>query len=284
MTSLDPSALPGAIDAAIERATAAGALLPIVVEGETVSDGGVDFRVEWVSSLAMKDLAKLVPKAGDKGSGANPFLPYDDDLHVADLSTTHVAILNKFPVWRGHFLIITRRFVEQETPLSRADCDALLTALKGVDGFGFYNSGSVSGASQRHRHLQLVPGYEPTIEALLADAPTGLGRAPAVSFEHVFARIDLEGLDADGLLDLVDAACVRAGLIAHEGRLPPYNLLMTRRWLMVVPRSVEHAAGVSVSGLGYAGMIGLRSPDQLDAVRAHGPMRMLVDAAGTVEG
>ena len=43
----------------------------------------------------------------------------------------------------------------------------------------------------------------------------------------------------------------------------------------------SEAAGVSVSGLGYAGLMGLRTPEQLADVRAYGPMRMLVDAAGT---
>jgi sulfate adenylyltransferase (ADP) / ATP adenylyltransferase len=270
------------LEAARGRAMAAGALLPIQVEGEAIADGGVAFRVEWISSLAMKDLAKLVPRAGDKARGDNPFLPYDPDLHVADLSDTHVVILNKFPVWRGHFLIITRAFVEQESPLARADVAALRGAMTAVDGLVFYNAGDVSGASQRHRHLQLIPGFSASVEPLLPvdGEPHVLGRAPALPFDHVFARIDLDALGDDGLFNLLDAACETAGLGARGGRRPPYNLVMTRRWLMVVPRRVESVAGVSVSALGYAGMMGLRSPEQLDGVRAHGPMRMLVDAAG----
>jgi ATP adenylyltransferase len=49
---------------------------------------------------------------------------------------------------------------------------------------------------------------------------------------------------------------------------------------MIVPRRVEMAAGVSLSALGFAGLIGLRSQDQFDAVEAFGPMAMLVEAAG----
>jgi ATP adenylyltransferase len=282
MTVLQDLDLASALESATDHAIAAGALLPIQVEGDEIVDGGVEFRVEWISSLAMKDLAALVPRAGDKGRGDNPFLPYDSDLYVADLSPTHVAILNKFPVWRGHFLIITRAFVEQESPLGVADVAALDQALRAVDGLVFYNAGSVSGASQRHRHLQLIPRYAAAIEPLLPQDGQAnvLTRAPGLPFVHAFCRIDLDALDADGLFRLIGSAVAAAGLRERDGLLPPYNLVMTRRWLLIVPRRTEHVAGVSLSALGYAGMIGLRSPEQLGDVRTHGPMRMLIEAAG----
>ena len=48
-------------------------------------------------------------KAGEF-SAVNPFLPYDPDLVVADISDTHVALLNKFNVIDHHLLIVTRCF------------------------------------------------------------------------------------------------------------------------------------------------------------------------------
>lgn len=278
----DPADLPAALEAARLHALAAGALLPIQVEGDTVIDGGVPFRVEWISTLAMKDLAALVPRAGDKAKDFNPFLPYDPDLLVAVVSDTHVAILNKFPVWRGHFLLITRAFVDQEAPLDLSDIEACAMALAGVEGFMFFNSGGVSGASQPHRHLQMIPAFPAPIAALLpADGPAWTPRrAPALPFSHVFCRLERDRLTPPRLFEAVQAACAAAGLAPDGGRLPPYNLLMTRDWLMVVPRRIESVEGLSLSGLGYAGHIGLRTPDQLALVRAHGPLRMLTEAAG----
>ena len=279
-----------AVERARVHAAAAGALVPVEVEGDTVEDHGVAFRVEWLSSLAMKDLAAKVPRPGDKAIGFNPFLPFEQDLWVADLSPTHVAILNKFPVFPGHLVMITRDFVEQELPLGQADVEAVVLTLAGLGGLMFFNSGAASGASQRHRHLQLIPGFEPPIEVLLdGGAPLALGRAARVPYDHVFCRLDPSLFDdpagASGWLGaLVSEACAAAGLDPVDGRCPPWNLLMTREWLMVIPRRAEFAAGVSLSGLGYAGHMGLRSPEQLADVRAYGPMRMLSEAAGAWEG
>ena len=39
-----------------------------------------------------------------KTAPANPFLPYEEDLYVCDLSPTHVCLLNKFNVVDHHFL------------------------------------------------------------------------------------------------------------------------------------------------------------------------------------
>jgi ATP adenylyltransferase len=55
----------------------------------------------------------------------------------------------------------------------------------------------------------------------------------------------------------------------------PYNLLVTRDWLLVVPRSREHAGGVSINALGYAGSLFVRDGAELARLREMGPMRAL---------
>ena len=206
-----------ALAAARARALSAGALVPIAVEGEIVVDNGVEFRVEWISSLAMKDMA-AIPRVGDKAKDFNPFLPYDENLFVTEVSDTHVAILNRFPSWDGHFLLITRAFVEQESPLDIADADALARALSGVDGYAFYNSGGAAGASQRHRHLQIIPGFVTPIAKLLpADIPLHvMSAAPRLPYRHAYCRLDrakFERGGADGafLHGLITEACRTAG-------------------------------------------------------------------------
>ncbi len=277
---------PAALSAARARALSARALKPIAVEGETVVDRGVPFRVEWISSLAMKDLAGL-PRAGDKAKGANPFLPYERDLWAADVSGTHVAILNKFPVWSGHFLVITTSYVNQEAPLDLADAAAMAIVLTAMDGLVFYNSGAAAGASQSHRHLQMLPGFEPAITALTpSDGAFGeVRQAPSLPFRHIFCRLDRSAaqrgdLTGPQLLRLVAEACRAAGVTCQDGRMSPYNLLLTRDWLIIVPRRQESVDGLSLSALGYCGLIGLRTPDQIELVRRLGPMHMLSEAAG----
>lgn len=272
MTTLD---LKAAISRAEAHALSTGALLPVVTEQRIIEDAGMVFRVEWLSSLAMKDLAAKMPRAGDKSS-TNPFLPFEQDLFVADLSDTHVAILNKFQAFAGHLVLITRQFVEQGASLERADLEACAQMLAQSPGLIFFNSSGQAGASQRHRHLQFIPDYHPSVAVMIGTS--------ALPFAHRLHRFEAGAFDdvsaaADRLLALVQDAYGMLEL-GEAGELAAYNLLITRDWLMVVPRRVETAAGVSLSALGFAGLIGLRSPDQFDAVEVFGPMAMLVEAAG----
>jgi ATP adenylyltransferase len=277
--------LRAAITRAESHALATGALLPLVVERRTLDDAGLAFSVEWLSSLAMKDLAGKVPRAGDRSS-TNPFLPFEQDLFVADLSDSHVAILNKFQSFAGHLVMITRTFVEQGAPLTRADLEACALMLAQSPGLIFFNSSGAAGASQRHRHLQFIPDYRPPLAAAIQipTAPWTAGRSSALPFAHRLYGIAAGTFDdpataAERLLAAVEDAY--AMLEPQDGpELAAYNLLITRDWLMVVPRRAETAAGVSLSALGFAGLIGLRSPDQFEDVQRFGPMAMLVEVAG----
>lgn len=273
---------PDLIETATQRALAAGALVPLQMVGETVDDGGVSFRVEWLSSLAMKDVARL-PRVGDKAkAGANPFLPFEQALYIADLTPTHIAILNKFPGQNGHFLVITREFVEQSSPLQQHDFEAAALALRSTGGLFFYNSGDASGASQRHRHMQIMPGFVAPLEAILPR--TGFeSPAPApLPFRNLFRRWDLATADDAAALmaETVHAAYETFGLLRDDGLAAPYNLAMTRDWFFAAPRLAEHSHGLSISGLSVVGLIGLRTQDQIELVRSTGPMQMLVDVIG----
>ena len=58
--------------------------------------------------------------------------------------------------------------------------------------------------------------------------------------------------------------------------LPPsYNLLLTSRWMLVVPRSASDNGPVSVNSLGYAGTFLVKSPEALAHLRAVGPWKLL---------
>ena len=67
-----------------------GALHSIPTEYEFVEQQGVCFLVRILSNLVRKDEAKQKPR-----KEFNPFLPYEEDLFVTDISDTHVCILNK---------------------------------------------------------------------------------------------------------------------------------------------------------------------------------------------
>ena len=193
---------PGALWPLLQRrqreALASGALQPIDTAQYLVEDGGVRFLVRVVANLARKeaDRGRQIERSRSGGRPVNPFLPYEDALFVADLSATHLALLNKFNVIDHHLLIVTRRFAHQETLLDLADFEALCPGLAEYESLGFYNGGAAAGASQPHKHLQLVPlplvdaipGVP--LDALLRDAGREFaGTVPGLPFRHAFVRL-----------------------------------------------------------------------------------------------
>ena len=152
---LEPDSLWAKAKKQTEYALNCGALNPIATDYQLLKDQDIDFLVRIINNLNRKDNAKKKQKKLSKDF--NPFLPYEKDLFVAEISENHVCLLNKFNVVDNHLLIITREFESQETLLNLDDFAALSACLLQVDGLGFYNSGKIAGASQRHKHLQLVP-------------------------------------------------------------------------------------------------------------------------------
>jgi ATP adenylyltransferase len=200
-------------------------------------------------------------------------------LYVADASPTHVCLLNKFNVVDHHLLIVTRAFEEQETPLTRRDFEALWTCLAEYAGLGFYNSGVVAGASQPHRHLQLLPRSQgepscplaPSIEAQLA------GEAPAWPWAYRLSRrqdphcpLELAALYGRHCRDLDLGQPALTPAPAHA-----YNLVFNDHWLMTVRRVREHQAGFSINGLGFAGYLLSTARSERDWLAGHGPWALL---------
>lgn len=62
---------------------------------------------------------------------------------------------------------------------------------------------------------------------------------------------------------------------AEPRQTGPYNLLATREWMLLVPRSTECFHGISVNALGFAGALLVRDAEQLALLERHGPMTAL---------
>ncbi len=275
------------------HAHAVHALQPIASTEEVIEDGGIRFQVRVIARLAEKPR----PAAVSASAKVNPFLPVDPALRVGDLSATHVAVLNKFPVIDHHLLVVTRRFVPQEALLDEHDFVAMAACLAQVNGLAFYNGGTVAGASQPHKHLQLVPlplapdGPEVPVEPSLQETPADslADRAACLPFEHRFVRLNpalftREGeagqILAEHYRSLLHAAGMEAVAGAHGPmQSRPYNLLFTRRWMLLVPRLAECFGPISINALGFAGALLVKNPDELALLATHGPMHALRSVA-----
>ena len=284
-----------------EHALTTGALQPIDTKVEHVSEGDIQFVVRILANLKRKEAAlaqqnKTVP--------SNPFLPYEQDLYVTDISQTHLCLLNKFNVVDYHFLIITRQFESQESWLTLSDFEALVCCLADVDGLAFFNGGTVAGSSQPHKHLQVVP-YTPSLKSFPTESvinaactgrPAGIFRAEALGFEHAIASLTPSSSQQ---ISQAKKAChylktYRTLLNAAGINNPPksssdqwkgeqtaaYNLLCTRHWMMIVPRTQEKYANISVNSLGFAGSLFVKNKESLEALKSVGPMTLLETVSG----
>lgn len=270
-----------AIRATAQAAQAQGAMVPLLSDIHAVRQEGLDFLVAHLSSLSLKDLAKILQQS----SGANPFLPYEPAMFVADLSDTHVLLLNKFPIFPDHAMAVTRRFMPQTGELEDSDFDAVARAVRGMPEAVFmFNGGKNAGASQPHRHAHILPSHQlPLMGHFPFDAaPGSIQQVPFFRFVHALVPLDAQLPEAEWARQLQDAVPVgfaHCGLEPHLGELPPYNLLGSRRGVLVVPRRCEHWSdgthSLSIHALHFGGWVGVKGPDQIGPVCEAGLMRVL---------
>ena len=288
---------PGTLRAKVQARTAhaleCGAIHTIPTNFELVEQAGVNFLIRIISNLARKVQATAEQSSMAANMTHNPFLPYDQDLFVTDISDTHVCLLNKFNVLDQHMLMVTRAFQEQESLLTVSDFEALLVCLAEFEGLAFYNAGEAAGASQRHKHLQMVPlpltaevsriPMEPLLNAARFEGTKGF--VPGLRFLHVLVRMEPEWIASPRkgaqellqiYLDMLRTVGLSGGETGGKPTIPgPYNLLVTRQWMFLVPRSRECFEGISVNALGFAGGFLVKDEQQLNLLKTCGPMTAL---------
>jgi len=278
----------GNLRSLVEQKTAAayecGALQPLECRSELIAGEGIEFVV--------RILSRKRTKRNSSSNKANPFLPYDQNLYVSDLTDTHICLLNKFNVLDHHMLIVTGQFEHQERLLTAADFHAISICLTEFDGLGFYNGGVVAGASQPHKHLQYVPvpladiGADIPMEAVLAKSLASDDSlfCSALPFQNGLIEVPYHGNGdvhlAEVLLDLYHRLLEFTDIDGKDGwQSSPYNLLMTRRWMLLVPRSKEQIGAVSMNALAFAGTLLVSDQEQLQQLKTLGPLETLAQVA-----
>jgi ATP adenylyltransferase len=134
-------------------------------------------------------------------------------------------------------------------------------------------------------------GAATPIDALIDPGGLGgeTGPVPGLPFPHAVAACEPGWPDsppraARECLELYRAMLHRLGLVGKRTDLPgqrpaPYNLLATRGWLLVVPRSREFVGPISINALGFAGSLLARDEAELELIRRRGPMELLREAS-----
>lgn len=248
------------------------------------------YVVTYAPSLASK------PERGDQ-PGRNPFADPEPELTVLDnvADGEYKLLLNKFPVVPEHTLLVTNEFKQQTSPLSPKDLMTAYNLLVKLDdedenkrNMVIYNSGPSSGSSQDHKHLQILqlPQNFVTLQDKLCSGKdhfipnfkTEPLQDDKVSFAHFVVplpeeedKVD-EDLLAMSYISLVQRTLTffqdwlneRPELADNKG----YNVLLTKKWLCLVPRSSTKARSMEVgfNSTGYAGLILVKTQEAYDLI------------------
>ena len=303
INSTDSLMLKGILSSRAKRQTEiarrCGALKSIETEYHLIQQNDISFVVRTLSNLSRKEQARQQQSQQEHKTGkkVDPFLPYEPDLFVGDISPTHICLLNKFNVVDNHLLIVTRAFKPQTDLLNLQDFAALWLCLQEIDGLAFFNGGKIAGASQPHKHLQLIPlPFLPDVVHLPLDEAIAniafqdsFGRIDRFNFRHGIAKLNLP-LDtsseqaAQSMLELYHVLLSKVGfqLDADQSKQPgAYNFLATRNWMAIVPRSQESWQNISINSLGFAGSLFVRDRHQLELLKKLTPLKLLSEVAVT---
>ena len=272
-----------------ESALALGALIPLDTR-QIPLVGTQPFEVRELTS----DLPKHFRKTGPK---PNPFRPWDQRLEVSAIGSHHALILNKYPVQLGHMLLITKEWASQGDWLDSKDWSAVSAVDTNTTGLWFFNSGPLAGASQPHRHLQLLPRQpgearcprEPWFINLLNHRckDTTEHVPPLVAATAVRARQQDHPDPSSHLGELYAELAneLNLGSPLHEqAPIAPYNVLITDQWMAMVRRRSDGIHGFSVNALGFAGY--LLATDKADRhwLSRHGPEQLLTEVVEPIRG
>ncbi|CEI38614.1 hypothetical protein FVEN_g4826 [Fusarium venenatum] len=271
-----PSNLPELVKTTFTKARSEGDLHYFPTQVAVLNVDSIPFQLRFSPSLANKP--KPPPK--DISKPQKPFDPFESPLpalKVSDLGPSHYCVLNKFAIVPEHFILATKDFKPQTHVLEESDLEATLAcieayeaarrteaeqghrdgALGGGDGlYAFFNCGDHSGASQPHRHIQLLPiarmkdGFEiDTPWTVLADQ-LKVKVAPFTTFAEDI-NLNMSGTELHAIyLRLYRKACKAVASYTkdttHEGEAPTegptlisYNMAMTKSTLVICPRLAE---------------------------------------------
>ncbi|KAG9001635.1 bifunctional AP-4-A phosphorylase/ADP sulfurylase [Tulasnella sp. 427] len=255
------------------------------------------------SALAQKPQASKPEVYGKDG----PFSPpYVSGLYVDELEEggeEYVILMNKYCVVPNHFLLVTKEFKRQTSPLTPQDLAAAYKLMsagrrQGKNFFMFYNCGPLSGSSQPHKHLQFMPLVEenaPPIERLARRQRLEVdGKAFVISqlpyAHHIFRLPAYQSRPLEEVLDILAQAFIslmdltfqtlRQLPVLPDGP-PAYNVLLTFDHLHVIPRgSAEHQLSrgkvdIPVNALGFAGMMITKSEEEKSLLIEERPLEIL---------
>jgi len=237
---------------------------------------GNDFIIRELDITKFKKNTLIGPKI-------NPFKPWDKILEIDSIGNGHQLILNKYPVQLGHVLLITNEWKEQNGWLDIKDWEAIKEVNKDTSGLWFFNSGPLAGASQPHRHIQLLrrdPSELSCPREKWILALNNLNYKNEKFSKNIILKKFSKSLNEENIHEIYKNLSYKLGLgDPRNDKKPkyPYNLIFTDRWMIIIKRKTDNLFGISINALGFAGYILVTEKSDIKYLRELGPEKLLED-------
>ncbi len=198
------------------------------------------------------------------GPRINPFLPPDENLVIDSILEKHILILNKYPVQRGHMLLITNSWEPQSSWLTIDDFYALKYVDNDTTGLWFFNSSPNAGASQPHKHIQLLRRdkkeiYCPRNNWFLSQLNQSSQHSSVISNSIKVLKLKkgIKSTPEELYHSYLELASLSEIGLPYQNIKPllAYNLIVCNDWIALIKRRKESAMGFSINALGFAGYI-----------------------------
>ena len=214
------------------------------------------------------------------------------DLLVDSSISTHTLVLNKYNTFKLHALLVTNSFELQSSGLNLQDIKVVMMYIQAITAVGFFNSAEISGASQPHKHIQLVPldsfrevmdmaHHNSTstsslstlfpIDTYIKKSNINMSIGQIVSlkdlpFQHFVTLLPTTASTPEDLFRAYES--MRRMCAGRE-----YNFILTTEWMMMVPRSKAEislsSSMVPVNSFGFMGFLLAANQDQLKEILSH---------------
>ena len=264
-----------------KKAVDCGAIIPLDTLKYKPNKAICDYELRFLKSPIPKYLIEYGPKI-------NPFIPWDKRLEIQPISHKHTLILNKYPVQIGHLLLITNKWKPQNGWLDIHDFDAIEHVDNDTSGLWFFNSSREAGASQPHRHFQLLPRHQYEIIcprydwfcSLLNHHNSDSLISHSISIKRRNKNVKFNSQDLYKSYKSMIYEMNLGDFDIHSKPLKPYNLLITKEWIALIIRKTDRSNGFSINALGFAGYFLGTKRSNVETLINFGPEKILMEVIG----
>lgn len=172
------------------------------------------------------------------------------------------------------YILHTTEYEKQAEDLDQEDIAATWSVMqelnkegeeRGKEIMAIYNCGAEAGASQGHKHVQLFPKTKREEFELFPDRVTlrqpYLTRCDGVPYKDQLAGL-LSSNSAESVFFIYQTLLDSMRPYMEEHGTEDYNTILTKDWMLLIPRRHHGRDGVEANAVGMMGMVWVRGEEE----------------------